>query len=138
MEVWGFMEMIHSRSYTYIIKNVYSDPSEVFDKILDDENILRRAKSVTKAYDEFIRAAQEYSSGNMWQHQLEGVPAAKDTLYELWKDPLKLSLSSQETKASILSSHRILSRTGITGMTQTCSRLLKKSKKTFTKCLERL
>ena len=29
MEVWGFMEMIHSRSYTYIIKNVYSDPSEV-------------------------------------------------------------------------------------------------------------
>ena len=27
MEVWGFMEMIHSRSYTYIIKNVYSDPS---------------------------------------------------------------------------------------------------------------
>ena len=35
MEVWGFMEMIHSRSYTYIIKNVYSDPSEVFDKIID-------------------------------------------------------------------------------------------------------
>ena len=23
MEVWSFMEMIHSRSYTYIIKNVY-------------------------------------------------------------------------------------------------------------------
>ena len=36
MEVWGFMEMIHSRSYTYIIKNVYSDPSDVFDKILSD------------------------------------------------------------------------------------------------------
>ena len=31
MEVWGFMEMIHSRSYTHIIKNVYPDPSEVFD-----------------------------------------------------------------------------------------------------------
>ena len=37
MEVWGFMEMIHSRSYTYIIKNVYSDPSEVFDKIITDD-----------------------------------------------------------------------------------------------------
>ena len=36
MEVWGFMEMIHSRSYTYIIKNVYSDPSEVFDTIISD------------------------------------------------------------------------------------------------------
>ena len=34
------MEMIHSRSYTYIIKNVYSDPSEVFDKIVTDDRIL--------------------------------------------------------------------------------------------------
>ena len=40
MTVWEFMEMIHSRSYTYIIKNVYSDPSEVFDTILEDEKIL--------------------------------------------------------------------------------------------------
>jgi len=83
MTIWETMEMIHSRSYTYIIKNVYSDPSEVFDTILDDQNILERAKSVTEAYDDFIRAAQEYSSGNQWQHQLEGVDAAKQTLYEL-------------------------------------------------------
>ena len=39
MEVWSFMEMIHSRSYTYVIKNVYPDPSEVFDKILSDDRI---------------------------------------------------------------------------------------------------
>jgi ribonucleoside-diphosphate reductase beta chain len=83
MTIWETMEMIHSRSYTYIIKNIYSDPSEVFDTILDDQNIMERAKSVTEAYDNFIRAAQEYSSGNQWQHQLEGVPSAKDTLYQL-------------------------------------------------------
>jgi ribonucleoside-diphosphate reductase beta chain len=83
MTIWETMEMIHSRSYTYIIKNIYSDPSEVFDTILDDQNILDRAKSVTEAYDDFIQAAQDYSSGNQWQHQLEGVPAAKETLYEL-------------------------------------------------------
>jgi ribonucleotide reductase beta subunit family protein with ferritin-like domain len=83
MTIWETMEMIHSRSYTYIIKNIYSDPSEVFDTILDDQNILERAKSVTEAYNDFIRAAQEYSSGNQWQHQLEGVSSAKDTLYEL-------------------------------------------------------
>ena len=83
MTIWETMEMIHSRSYTYIIKNIYSDPSEVFDTILDDQNILERAKSVTEAYDDFIQAAQEYSSGNQWQHQLEGVPAAQQTLYEL-------------------------------------------------------
>jgi ribonucleotide reductase beta subunit family protein with ferritin-like domain len=83
MTVWEMMEMIHSRSYTYIIKNIYSDPSELFDTILDDANIMLRAKSVTEAYDDFIRAAQEYSSGNQWQHQLEGVDTAKETLYQL-------------------------------------------------------
>ena len=49
MEVWGFMEMIHSRSYTHIIKNVYSDPSDVFDHILNDDRIVERAMSVTEA-----------------------------------------------------------------------------------------
>jgi len=83
MTIWETMEMIHSRSYTYIIKNIYPDVSEIFDTILDDVNILKRAESVTKSYDEFIRAAQDYSSGNQWKHQLEGVPAAKETLYEL-------------------------------------------------------
>ena len=54
MTVWEFMEMIHSRSYTYIIKNVYPDPGEVFDHILDDEKIVARAESVTSAYNEFV------------------------------------------------------------------------------------
>ena len=83
MEVWGFMEMIHSRSYTYIIKNVYSDPSEIFDTILDDRMILSRAESVTEAYNDFINEAQMYGSSNMWQHNLDGVPSAQYTLYEL-------------------------------------------------------
>ena len=83
MGVWEFMEQIHSRSYTYIIKNVYPDPSEVFDTILDDQRILDRAKSVTEAYDDFINAAQEYGSGNSWKHALEDVPAAQSDLYEL-------------------------------------------------------
>ena len=83
MKVWEFMEMVHSRSYTYIIKNVYANPSEVFDTIIHDEQILQRAHSVTKAYDVFIQSAQIYSSGNQWQHQLEGVDSAKDTLYDL-------------------------------------------------------
>ena len=58
MTAWEFMEMIHSRSYTYIIKNVYSDPSDVFDTILKDDRILERAVSVTDAYNDFINSAQ--------------------------------------------------------------------------------
>jgi ribonucleotide reductase beta subunit family protein with ferritin-like domain len=83
MEVWGFMEMIHSRSYTYIIKNVYSDPSEVFDKIVTDERILERAKSVTESYDDFIQSSQQYGVSDTWLHNLEGVSYAKETLNDV-------------------------------------------------------
>ena len=77
MEVWGFMEMIHSRSYTYIIKNVYSDPSEVFDKIVTDDRILERSRSVTEAYDDFINSAQEYGTGNWWKPDWKDSPSAQ-------------------------------------------------------------
>ncbi len=83
MEVWGFMEMIHSRSYTYIIKNVYSDPSEVFDKIVTDERILERAKSVTESYDNFIQSSQSYGASNAWVHNLEGVSYARETINDV-------------------------------------------------------
>jgi len=72
MTVWEFMEMIHSRSYTYVIKNVYSDPAEVFDTILDDEKILSRATSVTESYDAFINHAHEYDNGMLWELASEG------------------------------------------------------------------
>jgi len=83
MQVWQFMEMVHSRSYTYIIKNVYSDPSDVFDTILKDDNILSRAESVTKSYDEFLNYAQEYGQGNFWQAGSKGSPSAEWTVRDL-------------------------------------------------------
>ena len=83
MEVWGFMEMIHSRSYTYIIKNVYADPSEVFDKIVTDDRILERASSVTEAYDDFIGGAQQYGNSTMWELANEGHMAGQYDRREL-------------------------------------------------------
>jgi len=83
MNIWQTMEMIHSRSYTHIIKNVYADPSEVFDKILEDEKILSRAKSVTAAYDDFIQAAQVYGTGNMWKNDWHDSPTAQWELHDI-------------------------------------------------------
>lgn len=67
MEVWGFMEMIHSRSYTYIIKNVYPNASEVLDTIIKDPKILERAASVTESYDDFINEAQQWGQSSLWK-----------------------------------------------------------------------
>ena len=83
MNVWQMMEMIHSRSYTYIIKNVYSDPSDVFDTILSDNRIMERAESVTGAYNAFINYAQEWASGNMWQPGSKGSPSEEWTRKDL-------------------------------------------------------
>jgi len=83
MNVWQFMEMIHSRSYTYIIKNVYPNPSEVFDTILDDEKILKRANSVTKAYDDFLNEAHEWDQSNLWKEGWENSATSNYSRHEL-------------------------------------------------------
>lgn len=83
MTVWEFMEMIHSRSYTYIIKNVYSDPSEVFDTILNNDRILERASSVTGAYDDFINSAQLYGTSNAWKFAQENAGYSRQDRIEL-------------------------------------------------------
>ena len=83
MKVWEFMEMIHSRSYTYIMKNVYSNPSEVFDTILRDPRILERAASVTGAYDEFINDAHAWDTGCMWTESGRGSPTSKWCMKDL-------------------------------------------------------
>ena len=96
MEVWGFMEMIHSRSYTYIVKNVYPDPADVFDTILSDERIIERAASVTESYDDFIRDAQSWSTGNMWRPDAKGSPSVdwcqKDLKRKLYRAIMNVNI----------------------------------------------
>ena len=52
---WSFFETIHSRSYTHIIRNVYSDPSKVFDELMDVQEICECAEDITKYYDALLK-----------------------------------------------------------------------------------
>ena len=83
MNIWQTMEMVHIRSYTHIIKNIYPDPAVVFDAIITDDKILQRATSVTAAYDEFLQAAHLYDTGNMWKQDWKDSPTAKWELKDL-------------------------------------------------------
>ena len=50
--VWSFMETnIHSRSYSHIIRNIYSVPKEMFNTIHDTKEIVDMASSVGNYYD---------------------------------------------------------------------------------------
>lgn len=60
IQTWTFSETIHSRSYTHIIRNVYSDPSKVFDELLDIKDIVDCAKEISKYYDELIKVNRQY------------------------------------------------------------------------------
>jgi ribonucleoside-diphosphate reductase beta chain len=72
IETWSFFETIHSRSYTHIIRNIMSDPSDVFDVILDDEKILARASSVTQYYNDFIKYGKWYELLGAGTHTING------------------------------------------------------------------
>ncbi len=61
IQTWAFSETIHSRSYTHIIRNVYSDPSRVFDGMLELQEIVDCADSISKYYDRLIHANNQIS-----------------------------------------------------------------------------
>ena len=55
IQTWAFNETIHSQSYTHIIRNIYSNPSIVFDEILNIQEIVDCAKDISVHYDALIR-----------------------------------------------------------------------------------
>lgn len=64
LETWTFSETVHSRSYTHIIRNIVTDPSVIFDEIMANTEIIKRAESVTMHYDDLIRMTQLYQTGH--------------------------------------------------------------------------
>ncbi|WPK35744.1 ribonucleotide reductase of class Ia (aerobic), beta subunit [Escherichia phage AV117] len=71
---WTFSETIHSRSYTHIMRNLYTDPSKVFDEIVLDEAIMKRAESIGKYYDDVLVKTRH------WENQKEFTELAKASI----------------------------------------------------------
>jgi ribonucleoside-diphosphate reductase beta chain len=55
-----FQEVNHSDSYSYILRNVFDDPAEIFDTILEDEVITKHTKKITDAYENFYKMLNEW------------------------------------------------------------------------------
>ena len=72
IETWSFSETIHSRSYTHIIRNIVNNPSVVFDDIVANEYILKRARDIAFYYDDVISYTQLYHQLGEGTHQLAG------------------------------------------------------------------
>jgi ribonucleoside-diphosphate reductase beta chain len=89
---WTFNETIHSRSYTHLIRNVYSDPSEIFDQMLEVEEIIACANGITRYYDDLVEYSTAYQMLGVGNHDING-RKVEITEYEL-KKKLWLALAS--------------------------------------------
>ncbi|MDR0219064.1 MAG: ribonucleotide-diphosphate reductase subunit beta [Enterobacteriaceae bacterium] len=72
VETWSFSETIHSRSYTHIIRNIVNDPAVVFDDIVENEQILKRAKDISTYYDDLIAMTSYYHQLGEGTHNVAG------------------------------------------------------------------
>ena len=79
---WTFNETVHSRSYTHLIRNVYSDPGRVFDEMLDIAEIVDCAHNITKYYDDLIEYSLWYQTLGVGNHVVNGKTVNVDE-YEL-------------------------------------------------------
>ena len=92
IETWAFNETIHSRSYTHIIRNVYSDPTKVFDELMDIKEITDCGDDISKYYDGLIEYQRMYEFLGEGEHTVNGKKVVVDK-YEL-KKRLWLCLNS--------------------------------------------
>ena len=72
IETWAFSETIHSRSYTHILRNLFTNPGEVFDDIIVNPAILKRATSIAKYFDDVILTTQLLQSQGEGTYEVEG------------------------------------------------------------------
>ena len=89
---WTFNETVHSRSYTHIIRNVFTNPSAVFDELLNIDEIVKCAKDISRYYDELIESSTAYQYLGVGRHTVNGKEIIVD-LYEI-KKKLWLCLNS--------------------------------------------
>lgn len=90
--LWSFIESLHSRSYTHILRNIYTDPSVIFDGIVENEEILKRAADITSYYDDLISYVNLYTQFGEGTHSINGATISID-LYTL-KTKLYLCIMS--------------------------------------------
>ena len=81
---WTFSETIHSRSYTHIIRNIYANPTIVFDEISDNNEIIECANDITKYYDDLNEYSMHYQLLGAGTHTINGKKITIDK-YELKK-----------------------------------------------------
>jgi len=83
---WDFFEgAIHSKSYSWILQNCYSDPTAIFDEVHDIKELQKIAEFISTPYNDFYKNVTEY------HYRLQNnIDTDKDFMKILKKSLLKL------------------------------------------------
>lgn len=54
-----FFEVIHARTYSHIIKQTFTDPSDMLEELYNEANVLRRLEPIVKAFDEISNLPED-------------------------------------------------------------------------------
>jgi ribonucleoside-diphosphate reductase beta chain len=112
---WAAFEQIHAQSYQWILQNVFPDPDVVFSAIMDDEQIIARATSIIRYYDDFISYSEAYRVLGPGYHSVfsttkkieptlipspyqEGQMSSTFTLENSWKKEIELNEQTLKKK----------------------------------------
>lgn len=59
---WAYFEMIHSISYSHIIRGIYASSVDVFEKNLEDKDIINRIRTEIESYSDIATKVEELES----------------------------------------------------------------------------
>lgn len=96
---WTFNETVHSRSYTHIIRNIYSDPSRIFDEMLEIQEIISCSHDISKYYDDLIEYANFYLLLGTGTHRINSNGVKREVTIDLYELKKKIWLAINSVNA---------------------------------------
>lgn len=58
-KTWGYFEMIHSLSYSHIIRGIFTDSVDVFERNFSNQDVINRVRTEIESYSDIAKHCQE-------------------------------------------------------------------------------
>ena len=81
--VWQTFELIHSKSYTHILRSVYDNPTKIFDESFELKPLVSLAKGISNSYDFCYTDAINYLHKSIIYRNYNETETLKESLIRL-------------------------------------------------------
>lgn len=82
-KTWGYFEMIHSLSYSHIIRGIFMDSTPVFERNFHNTDIINRVKSEIEQYSDIAAYAEDLAGAEFSEENAKKIIELILTIYAL-------------------------------------------------------